>query len=54
VTTGMIRPQEIEGLKASTVAPEWIASSLTDAVDWVLSDAGQRSAQRNDGRVMHQ
>ena len=54
VTTGMIRPQEIDGLKASTAAPEWIASSLTDAVDWVLSDAGQISAQRNDGRVMHQ
>ena len=54
VTTGMIRPQEIDGLKASTAAPEWIASSLTDAVDWVLSDAGQLSAQRNDGRVMHQ
>ena len=54
VATGMIRPQEIEGLKTSTAAPEWIASSLTDAVDWVLSDAGQLSAQRNDGRVMHQ
>lgn len=54
VTTGTIRPQEIEELKASAAAPEWVASSLTDAVDWVLSDAGQLSAQRNDGRVMHQ
>ena len=54
VTTGVIRPQEIEGLKASTGAPEWIASSLTDAVDWVLSDAGQLSAQRNNVRITHQ
>ncbi|GKS64979.1 hypothetical protein YTPLAS72_22830 [Nitrospira sp.] len=54
VTTGVIRPQELEGLKASTGAPEWIASSLSDAVDWVLSDAGQLSAQRNNGRITHQ
>lgn len=54
VTTGAVRPQEIEGLKASTAAPDWIASSLTDAADWLLSDAGQLSALTNDGRVMPQ
>lgn len=53
VTTGVVLPQEIEGLKASGLAADWIAPSLTDAVEWVLSDAGKLSALTNDGRVMH-
>ena len=54
VTTGVVHPQEIEGPKSSTAAPDWIASSLADAVDWLLSDAGKLSVLTNDGRVMHQ
>jgi heptosyltransferase II len=54
VTTGVVRPQEIEGPKSSTVVPDWIASSLADAVDWLLSDAGKSSVLTNDGRVMHE
>lgn len=54
VTTGVVRPQEREGLQASTVAPDRIAPSMTEAVDWLLADAGKLSAQRSGGRVMYQ
>ncbi len=49
VTTGAVSPQEAERLKASGVAPDWIASSLTEAADWLLSDA--RRGVRIDPRV---
>jgi heptosyltransferase-2 len=39
VTTGAVSSQEAERLKASGAAPDWIASSLTEAADWLLSDA---------------
>lgn len=39
VTTGVVSPQEAERLKASGAAPDWIASSLTEAADWLLADA---------------
>ena len=45
VTTGVVPPQEAEGLKASGPTPDWIASSLAEAADWVLSDARRTSAQ---------
>ena len=54
VTTGVVRPQGIEGLNATVPAPDWIASSMTEAADWLLSDVGKLSAQRSDRRVMHQ
>ncbi|MBX3303310.1 MAG: lipopolysaccharide heptosyltransferase II [Nitrospira sp.] len=39
VTTGVVRPQESEGLKSAGLDPDWIASSMTEAADWLLSDA---------------
>ncbi len=45
VTTGVVPPQEAERLKASGPAPDWVASSLTEAADWLLSDASRLSAQ---------
>jgi len=43
VTTGVVRPHELEGLSATALNPDWIASSMTDAADWLLSDVGKRS-----------
>ncbi|MBS0183268.1 MAG: lipopolysaccharide heptosyltransferase II [Nitrospira sp.] len=45
VTTGVVPPLEAESLKASGLIPDWIASSLAEAADWLLSDAGRLSAQ---------
>lgn len=45
VTTGVVRPQEGEELKATAMAPHWIASSMDEAADWLLSDAGRLSEQ---------
>jgi len=53
VTTGAVRRQEAERLKVSGPAPDWIASSLTEAVDWVLSDAGRLSAQIGERQGTH-
>ncbi len=43
VTTGVVRPHELEGLSATMLNPDWIASSMTEAADWLLSDAGRLS-----------
>lgn len=43
VTTGVVRPHELEGLSATALTPDWIASSMTDAADWLLSDARRLS-----------
>ena len=43
VTTGVVRPREREGPSATAPTPDWIASSMTDATDWLLSDVGTRS-----------
>ncbi|BFU90041.1 MAG: hypothetical protein NTAFB01_12280 [Nitrospira sp.] len=45
VTTGVVPPLEAEGLKASGLIPDWIASSLAEATDWLLSDASKLSVQ---------
>ena len=51
MTTGVVRPQEVEALKATAMAPDWIASSMGEAADWLLSDAERVSAQRTGERV---
>ncbi|MDF0674634.1 MAG: lipopolysaccharide heptosyltransferase II [Nitrospira sp.] len=53
VTTGVVPPQEAERLKVSGPAPDWIASSLTEAADWLLSDASRLSAQIGERQVTH-
>ncbi len=45
VTTGVVSPLEAEGLKASGPISDWIASSLAEAADWLLSDASKLSVQ---------
>jgi heptosyltransferase-2 len=42
VTTGAVLPQQVEGLKTAGAAPDWVASSFAEAVDWLLSDAKSR------------
>lgn len=44
VTTGVVSQQEAESLKASGPTPDWIASSLAEAADRLLSDAGRLSS----------
>lgn len=53
VTTGVVSPQDAERLKASGPAPAWIASSLADAADWLLSDASRASVQISGRQVTH-
>ncbi len=51
VTTGVISPQEAESLKASGAVPDWIASSLAEAADWLLSDVSKSSVQLRERQV---
>jgi heptosyltransferase-2 len=44
VTTGAVAPQQVEGLTASGVVPDRVASSFPDAAEWVLWDARNRPA----------
>jgi heptosyltransferase-2 len=53
VTTGVGPPHEAEKLKATGPAPDWIASSLTEAADWLLADAGRLSVQIRERQVAH-
>jgi heptosyltransferase-2 len=53
VTTGAVSPPEAEKLKASGTAPDWTASSLAEAADWLLSDASRLSAQIRERQVRH-
>jgi heptosyltransferase II len=53
VTTGAVRPQESERLKETGLAPDWTASSMTEAADWLLCDAGRLPDQTNDRRAIH-
>lgn len=53
VTTGIVSTEEAERLKVSGPAPDWIASSLAEAADWLLSDAGRSPVQLHEGRVAH-
>jgi heptosyltransferase II len=53
VTTGVVSPQDAERLKASGPAPAWVASSLAEAADWLLSDASRLSGQIRGRHVAH-
>lgn len=48
VTTGVVSPPEAEGLKTSGPIPDWIAATLGEAADWLLSDARRLSASGRD------
>lgn len=53
VTTGVVSQQEAESLKGSEPVPDWIASSLAKAADWLLSDASRLSVQLLERRATH-
>ena len=53
VTTGVVPPREAESLKASGAAPDWIVSSLAEAADRLLSDAGRLSGQIRERQIAH-
>ncbi|MDF0668339.1 MAG: lipopolysaccharide heptosyltransferase II [Nitrospira sp.] len=53
VTTGVVPREEGERLKVSGAAPDWIAASLTEAVDWLLSDVSRLSAPIGARQVTH-
>jgi heptosyltransferase II len=50
VTTGAVLPEQVEGLKASGPVPDRVASSLAEAVDWLLTDARSRISHASDRR----
>lgn len=52
VTTGVIRPQDLEGLTESYRVPDQVAASLTEAVDWVLSDVRRSSLPMHERQVV--
>ncbi len=51
VTTGAVSPQEIEGLEKSGLTPDWVASSLAEAADWLIADASRLSVQTSGREV---
>jgi heptosyltransferase-2 len=53
VTTGVVSPQDAEGLNVSGAAPDRIVSSLAGAADWLLSDANRLSGQIRERQVAH-
>lgn len=53
VTTGAVLPREVDGLKASGLSPDWVASSLAEAVAWLMTDASTLSAQTGGRGVAH-
>jgi heptosyltransferase II len=50
VTTGAVLPEQVEGLMASGPVPDRVASSLAEAVDWLLTDARSRISHASDRR----
>jgi heptosyltransferase-2 len=50
VTTGAVLPEQVEGMKASGPIPDRVASSLAEAVDWLLTDARSRISHASDRR----
>jgi hypothetical protein len=50
VTTGTVLPEQVEALKASGAVPDRVASSLAEAVDWLLIDARSRMSREGDRR----
>jgi heptosyltransferase-2 len=53
VTTGVVPPQHVQELKTTELIPHWVASSLAEATDWILSDAGGCYAHVDERQVMH-
>jgi len=53
VTTGSVAPQQVQELRTAGLSPHWVASSLADAADWILSDAEGRHAHADEREVMH-
>ncbi|MFO0697625.1 MAG: lipopolysaccharide heptosyltransferase II [Nitrospira sp.] len=51
VTTGVTRPQDVEGLTETHRIPDQVAASLAEAVDWLLSDVRRRSLPRHESHV---
>ncbi len=52
VTTGSVSPQHVQELTMSGCDPHRIVSSLTEAVDWILSDVEHRHAYANDHPII--
>ncbi len=50
VTTGAVLPEQVEGLTASGPVPDRVASSLAEAVDWLLTDARSRLSHASHRR----
>jgi heptosyltransferase-2 len=53
VTTGSSPSQETSRLEAPGHEPHWVASSLADAADWILSDAYRRVVLADEHQDMH-
>ena len=53
VTTGVVSPQDMEGLEESGLTPDWVASSLAEAADWLIADASRVSVQTGGREVAH-
>lgn len=53
VTTGVVLPQQAKGLKSTDLSPDWIAGSLAEAAEWLVSHVGGTSPERSSHQVMH-
>jgi heptosyltransferase-2 len=53
VTTGVVSSHEAERLKESEAAPDWVASSLAEAVDWLMADVERLSVPIRERQALH-
>jgi heptosyltransferase-2 len=53
VTTGAMSSQQAEELKASGLAPGWVAATFAEAADWLLADAQTRAAHTDERQAAH-
>ena len=53
VTTGKVLPHQAEELRQTDRSPDRIAGSLTEAVEWLISDVGGRLSDGRSREMMH-
>lgn len=51
VTTGVVSLKEVERMNVSGTAPDGVASSLTEAADWLLTDVSRMSVRLHERGV---
>ena len=53
LTAAPVDAQALETFKTKQAMPDAMAKSMTEAVDWILADAGGRHAHIDERQVIH-